>query len=114
MQVEKDNSDIEELQEGYEDNKRIEKQTRLNFMRKVYGIVSLQLSLTTIFVILSQYKPIKNEMLKVYTQNYNSMDTIYILSSLLSLISMIVLRKYIFKSDQIDCFSLLFSKTISN
>ena len=110
MQVEKDYSDIEELQEGYEDNKRIEKQTRLNFMRKVYGIVSLQLSLTTIFVILSQYKPIKNEMLKVYTQNYNSMDTIYILSSLLSLISMIVLVCCFPKQFPIN-YILLFSFT---
>ena len=91
MQVEKDYPDYEELQQNEEDEKRFEKQARLNFMRKVYGIVSLQLSLTTIFVLLSQYKPIKNEMLKFYTQNYSSMDVIYMTSFLLSIISLIVL-----------------------
>ena len=88
MQVEKD---YEELDQDIEENKVIQKITRQNFMKKVYGIVTFQLSLTTIFVILSQYKPIKNEMLKIYTQNYNSMDSIYIICSLLSLISFIIL-----------------------
>ena len=107
MQVEKD---YEELDQVIEENKVIQKITRQNFMKKVYGIVTFQLSLTTIFVILSQYKPIKNEMLKIYTQNYNSMDSIYIICSLLSLISFIILICYVPRKFPIN-YILLISYT---
>eukprot|EP00055_Hartaetosiga_balthica_P005400 m.15779 g.15779 ORF g.15779 m.15779 type:complete len:256 (+) comp4523_c0_seq1:61-828(+) len=62
---------------------------RMGFLRKVYGIVAAQLTLTTIFSVIASLSPTA----KAFVQTNESLLTISMLGSFASLISLFFLRK---------------------
>ena len=89
MELNKDYEDYEQFDKDQE--KEINEKTRINFMRKVYGILFIQLILTTIFILIPQYPTIKNQLIKFHMEHYYQMFIISLLSGILSIISFIFL-----------------------
>lgn len=89
MELNKDYEDYEQFDKDQE--KEINEKTRINFMRKVYGILFIQLILTTIFILIPQYPTIKNQLIKFHREHYYQMFIISLLSGILSIISFIFL-----------------------
>ena len=81
-----DNNDYEKL-DVEDDDVNIEKNIRASFIRKVYGVLSFQLIVTSLFISLSLIPSVRLFILK----NINMFYILNIISAIISLVSILIL-----------------------
>ena len=81
-----DNNNYEKLDEE-ESDENIQKQIRASFIRKVYGVLSFQLIITSLFISLSLFPSVKLFILK----NLKIFEIFNIISIIISIITILLL-----------------------